>query len=326
MISILPNSEDWNCRNGSGIQRRAPWIGGIAVDDQVQRDHDPEQRVLELAQPRVVESAEHRAPPPARRRRRAPGAGRRTADGRDRMGGGALERHQRAGRPARAPPAAASGRSTAARGTRGPRSHQPAGSVSHSQRRRAPGHVRPWLAEEPLARGSGAPPERPRRRRSRPSRRSRRRRSACWSRSPGRSRHTTRSRAGRCTGRCRSCRTPARGSCPNTSAEVPPGCEAASRRARRIVLQVERVDADVARRGRIDLLQDRAVVVLDVQAEVRAHDRAAVGERASRRPPSCSGVTWTSPWPTARLTLSPDRPWAVGPVGDPASARWMLGL
>jgi hypothetical protein len=29
MIRILPNSDDWNCMNGSGIQRRAPSIGGI---------------------------------------------------------------------------------------------------------------------------------------------------------------------------------------------------------------------------------------------------------------------------------------------------------
>ena len=30
MSSTLPNSEDWNCSNGSGIQRRAPWIGAMA--------------------------------------------------------------------------------------------------------------------------------------------------------------------------------------------------------------------------------------------------------------------------------------------------------
>ena len=92
------------------------------------------------------------------------------------------------------------------------------------------------------------------------------------------------------------------GKLPITSADVPPGCEAAARRPRGSV-PVERVDA-TCRRARVDELQHVPSALLDVKPQVRGDDvpSLAIAEYATA---SWSGVTWTSPWPTARFSLSP---------------------
>ena len=53
--SSLPNSDGWNWKNGSGIQRVAPLRRRHPVDDDVERDEQPEGDVAVLPQARVVE-------------------------------------------------------------------------------------------------------------------------------------------------------------------------------------------------------------------------------------------------------------------------------
>ena len=170
---ILPNSEGWNWKNGSGIQRARPLHRRHPEHDQVQRDHQAVEAVLVLAQPRVVDPRQHQRQRPARSRSRSPGARRSTWDSRAATGL-ALERDQRAGdEPERRqqqqrihPQPQPRGRGAAASSSAGRIAWAP----SRSQRLRAPGDVRALACRRTTARGSGAPPARRRPRRSRPAR------------------------------------------------------------------------------------------------------------------------------------------------------------
>ena len=57
--STFPNSDGWNWKNGSGIQRVAPATRGMPSTTTFKHDHQPVEDDPVLAQPRVVETRKH---------------------------------------------------------------------------------------------------------------------------------------------------------------------------------------------------------------------------------------------------------------------------